>query len=137
MTAETKPVRPPRSWKRAVRRAALALSLVLVLGAAVLWVVLSSGNRGGRDMAGLGGTWRDTTSPKHTYRLRPDGKVDGWYEGLPYGVIGTWDRDGQNVVVHTDRNWDLEGTLEDGTIRGRLVERPSGNPLGPTVWKRE
>jgi hypothetical protein len=113
----------------------LAVVAILATGAGLLSLAHDRGPPA--QYAGLEGTWRDPANPKHAYRPRPDGAVERSWSGLPYGAFGTWERDGQTVVVHTIRNWDFRGTLRDGSIEGQMIETQGGQVLGPSVWKRE
>ena len=54
---------------------------------------------------GLEGVWRDPTDPKHSYRFRPGGGVDAWFEGLPMDNFLEWQRDGQPRGALTPRTW--------------------------------
>jgi hypothetical protein len=126
--------------RRALRLAALAiglLALMLLLGAFGVWQILSTVGRSGRDLTGLDGVWRDEDSPKHLYRFRPDGKIENSWGGLPFGEAGTWDRDGATITIHSIRDWDFEAELDGGEIRGRLIQRSTGNAGGPHAWKHE
>jgi hypothetical protein len=88
-------------------------------------------------MIGLEGTWHDSDNPKHAYRFQPNGKLASSWSGLPFGEFGTWERNGQTIKVHTIRNWDFEGTLNDGLINGHMVNMPDRKTLGPKSWKCE
>jgi hypothetical protein len=98
----------------------------------------------GHNMAGLQGTWRDVNNPKHVYEFQPNGDLDAWTGSKSWinriGWTATWRRDGQSITIHTDRNWDLRGTLEGDAIRGKMIIR-DGNSETETeaeiVWRRE
>ena len=99
----------------------------------------------GHDLTGLEGTWRDLNNPKHLYEFRPNGAVDTWSGGFKswwnrVGWSATWRRDGQQITVRADRNWDFKGRLDGGTIRGKVLIRNESGEVeteADAVWRRE
>src|SRR5262245_142787 len=89
---------------------------------------------------GLEGVWRDPTDPKHSYRFRPGGGVDAWFEGLPMDHFLDWQRDGQQITVRTTRHWDFVGHLIGDEIRGKMILRDltgAAESEHDAVWQRE
>jgi hypothetical protein len=89
---------------------------------------------------GLEGVWRDPTDPKHSYRFRPGGGVDAWYEGLPMDHFLEWQRDGRRITVRTTRHWDFVGQLNGDEIRGKMILRDrtgAAESEHDAVWRRE
>jgi hypothetical protein len=113
------------------------LALVLIVGLAGGWFYLKSR----ANMAGLEGTWKASDDPKHSFQFRSNGNVDAWYLELPMGNFMTWQRDGQQITIHSTRGGDFVGELKDGEIRGKEMIRD--NSTGKTVrtvdqvWRRE
>jgi hypothetical protein len=98
----------------------------------------------GHHMAGLEGTWRDTNNPKHIYEFRPNGGMETWVGSKSWwnrlGWSATWWRDGQQITVWTDRNWDFQGQLDGGAIRGKMLIRNEAGAIEyavDTVWQKE
>jgi hypothetical protein len=139
MSAATK---PEGARKRALMWAAVilvpivAIALIAGTGGFLLWRAIGSA-ASKRDMTGLEGVWRDEDSPKHLYRFQKDGTLDNSWGGLPFGRFGTWEREGDKIIVRTIRAWDFEGQLEDNAIRGQIIMRPSSDASGAKTWKHE
>jgi hypothetical protein len=140
MTNQVSRAIEPRSSKRVL----IALTIIVVLGGAAL---LAGGVYwwfSGQNMAGLQGTWRDTNNPKHIYEFQANGDLDAWVGSKSWlnriGWSATWRRDGQQIMIRTDRNWDLKGQLEGGTIRGKVLLKNETwaveNEID-TVWQKE
>ena len=56
------------------------------------------------------------------------------------GALGKWQRDGQQITIRTDRNWDFVGELDGDEIRGKQTIRDQGGATVTTVdavWRRE
>jgi hypothetical protein len=132
-----------------VRGKKLAL---IIVGVGIVASLVVSGFVGGcvyrrlalHNMAGLQGTWRDINNPKHLYEFQPNGDVDAWTGSKSWlnriGWTATWRRDGQNITIHTDRNWDLQGTLEGDAIRGKMIMRDGNSETQSEAeieWRRE
>lgn len=98
----------------------------------------------GHNTAGLEGTWRDPTNPKHSYEFRPNGELASWYGSKEWwnrmGWSATWRRNGNQITIRTDRNWDFQGELDGGTIRGKMLMRNEFGVVESTadvVWQKE
>ena len=98
----------------------------------------------GHNMAGLEGTWRDANNPSHHYEFKSNGQVDTWTGTKSWwnriGWSATWRRDGQQITIRTDRNWDFVGHLDGGTIRGKDLIRDETGAIVTTpdvVWQKE
>src|SRR5262245_17674608 len=128
-------------------RVKLALVLFGVVGAVVgaasagAWMYLRDS---GHNMTGLEGTWRDPANSRHTYEFRSNGDVDAWVGSKSWwnrmGWSATWRPDGQQITVHTDRNWDFKGELNGNTIRGKMLLKNQSGAVESeidTVWQRE
>src|SRR5262245_39674720 len=116
--------------------ACLAVGMLLVLALVAGVAHLRSREK----MAGLGGTWRDAPTSRHTFQFRPNGDLEAWYQTLPMGALGRWQRDGQQITIRTDRNWDFEGELDGEEIRGKQTLRDQDGATVTTVdgvWRRE
>ena len=138
---------PPASGEsRTNKRLLVVVGILGLLIVAVLvagWYLLFSGH----NMAGLEGTWRDPANPRHSHEFLPSGDVETWpgKKGIglamfPMPRFATWRRDGQQITVRTDRNWDFVGQLDGGTIRGQMLIRDeTGAIVNKTaaVWKKE
>jgi hypothetical protein len=117
------------------------VSLCVVAALAGGWTYLRFSRH---NMAGLEGTWRDTNNPKHVYEFQPNGDLDAWLVPKSWwnrlGWSATWRRDGQQITVRTDRNWDFEGELDGGAIRGKMLLRNQSGAVEQeidTVWQRD
>jgi hypothetical protein len=135
---------PPTLAARRGKRILIAigiLSLMVVAGLAGGWAYLRFS---GHDTAGLEGTWRDPSNPKHSYEFRPNGDLACWYGSKAWwnriGWSATWRRDGNRITIRTDRNWGFEGHLDGGTIRGKMLIRDETGAVVNTtdvVWQKE
>src|SRR5262245_5685004 len=111
------------------KRVLIVLGIVAMVGGvlfagAFIYLMFS----GQKDMAGLAGTWRDPNNPKHCYEFNPNGDLEAWNDPSKsfwshIGWTATWRRNGQNITIKTDRNWDFNGQLEGNTIRGKMTIR--------------
>ena len=105
----------------------VVVGVALVGGGALLFF---SGN----NMTGLEGTWRDPNSAGHHYEFNPNGHVETWSGQKHWwnkiGWSATWRRDGQQITIQTDRNWDFVGQLDGATIRGKMMIRDEKNESG-------
>jgi hypothetical protein len=114
----------------------VAMALIAGTGGYLLWrakgPVASK-----RDMTGLEGVWRDEGSPKHVYRFHKDGTFENSWGGLPFGEFGTWEREGDKITVRTIRDWNFEGEIKDGEIRGSIIDRSRDARIGQNAWKHE
>ena len=131
---------PPRGKRRVFISLAL-LGVILVAGFVRAWLYLTFSRQA---LAGLEGTWRDPNNPRHVYQFQPSGEVDAWYGDKSWwnkrGWSATWRRDGQQITVRTDRNWDFVGLLDREAIRGKMLIRDqSGATVNTTdaVWQKE
>jgi hypothetical protein len=115
----------PRGNKRVLIAFAIGGLLLLVVVALLGgWAYLTFS---GHNMAGLDGTWRDLKNPGHAYEFHRSGRVDTWSGGHKswwnkIGWSATWHRDGQQITIRTDRNWDFVGRLDGASIRGEDVD---------------
>ena len=134
---------PPRRMTRRTRRGLIAGMILGLVAVAVLggWAYLRSSRQ---DTAGLEGTWRDPNNPRHRYEFERDGELACWFGPKDWwnriGWEATWRRDGDRIIIRTDRNWDLDGRLDGDTIRGTMRTRDaSGVVVGTTevVWQKE
>ncbi len=135
---------PSTSARASGNRRALIVCGVIGLGviAAVgAWVYLWTS---GHDMTGLEGTWRDKTNATHTYEFRPGGELAAWVGSKSWwnrlGWSATWRRDGQRITIRTDRNWDFEGQLDGGAIRGKMLIRNEAGAIESVVdivWQKQ
>ena len=98
----------------------------------------------GHNTAGLEGTWRDTNNPRHLYEFRPNGDLETWTGSKSWwnriGWSAAWRRDGQQITIRTDRNWDFKGQLDGGAIRGKMLIRNESGAIETevdAVWQRE
>ena len=135
---------PLTTAPRRAKRLLIAFGILgLLVGAALVgggaYLLFS-----GHDRAGLEGTWRDTNDPKQYYEFRPNGALATWSGSkLWWNRIGwsaTWRRDGNQIYIRTDRNWDFEGQLEGETIRGKMLIRDEKGAVVNTpevVWQKE
>jgi hypothetical protein len=137
------PDQPPTTPTRRNRRVLVAFGILGVLAVALVggWVYIRFS---GHNTAGLEGTWRDTSDTKHSYEFQPNGELATWYGSREWwnriGWSATWRRDGQHIIIRTDRNWDLEGQLDGGTIRGTMLIRDQTGAAVTTadvVWQKE
>jgi len=135
---------PAAAGQRGTKRVLVVAGIVGLLVVAALvggWTYLRvSGHR----MAGLAGTWRDTNNPKHLYEFQPNGGLDTWTGSKSWwnriGWSATWRRDGQQITIRTDRNWDVKGRSDGATIRGKMLIRDETGAVVNTadvVWQRE
>jgi hypothetical protein len=140
MTNQPLPALGPRGKRRVLVVVGIVGSLVV---AALVggWAYLRFS---GHDMTGLQGTWRDTNNPSHLYEFRPNGELETWTGSQKWwnriGWSATWRRGGQHITIRTDRNWDLQGQLDGGTIRGKVLIRNESGAIeteADTVWQRE
>jgi hypothetical protein len=130
--------------QRGTKRVLVAVGIVGSLVVAVLlggWTYLRFS---GHNMAGLEGTWRDTNNPGHHYEFRPNGDLETWIGSKSWwnriGWSATWRRDGQQITIRTDRNWDFKGELDGGVIRGKMLIRNESGAIETevdAVWQRE
>jgi hypothetical protein len=67
------------------------------------------------------------------------GSTKSWWNRI--GWSASWRRDGNQIRILTDRNWDFEGQLDGETIRGQMLirDQPGGKVVTTTevVWQRE
>ena len=66
--------------------------------------------------------------------------MDAWYGGLPMDCFLTWQRDGQQIIIRTTRNWDFVVQLDGGEIRGKMILRDqtgAAESEHDAVWRRE
>lgn len=142
MASQSSPSMAARDNRRALIFVALGVIALLVVaglaGGLIYWKF------SGQNMAGLQGTWRNPKNPKHTYEFKPNGEVDTWSGSKSWwnriGWTATWRRDGQNITIQTDRNWDLKGTLEGNSIRGKMIMRDGAGETETeidVVWERD
>jgi hypothetical protein len=125
-------------------RALVVLGIVGSFALAALVVGWAYLRFSGHNVTGLEGTWRDPNNPRHLYEFQPNGDLAAWVGSKSWlnrlGWSATWRRDGQQIIIRTDRNWDFQGHLDGGTIRGKMLLRdPSGaieNEID-TVWQKE
>lgn len=135
--------RPPRTSRRWVVGGLAAAALVVGLAVLGAWCVFAPSLPWGPDMSGLQGVWREDNNPKHSYAFRKDGTLLWKTSMLVFGDLmfieaGTWKRDGRRITVLPDRNWKVEGELQDdGTIRGKMTAVPEGNMLAEVTWRRD
>jgi hypothetical protein len=126
------------------------MRVLVVLGIVSLCVVAALGGGwaylrfAGHNTSGLEGTWRDPNNPKHSYEFQPNGEVAAWFGSKSWwnrlGWTATWRRDGQHITVRTDRNWDFDGQLDGGVIRGKMLLRNQSGAVEQeidTVWQKE
>jgi hypothetical protein len=136
---------PAAVGQRGTKRVLVAVGIVGSLVVAALvggWTYLRFS---GHNMAGLEGTWRDTNNPSHLYEFRPNGDLETWTTGSKswwnrIGWSATWRRDGQQITIRTDRNWDFKGQLDGGAIRGKMLIRNESGAIETevdAVWQRE
>jgi hypothetical protein len=145
MSSKPTPVRPRSTLLRVFLWSALALAVVLPVagGLWVYWTFFSTSLPWGPDMTGLDGAWREDNNPQHSYMFHKDGKLLWKTRALVLGdltwtELGTWKRDGRKISILPERNWKVEGELQDdGTIRGKTYSMPEGNALGDVVWRKE
>jgi hypothetical protein len=113
------------------------LGLLLAATLAGGWLYLKSQ----ANMAGLEGTWREQGDAMHTYQFRANGNIDARYQGFLMGNFMTWQRDGQQITIHSERGSDFVGQLGDGEIRGQetIRDNNTGKPVRTVdqVWRRE
>jgi hypothetical protein len=85
------------------------------------------------------GKWRGTWDSRHTYEFQSNGDIKGWWDGLSMTVVGTWKRDGSQITVKMNTNWDFIGEIRNGEIRGKVTIRNGvrGAPPIDEKWKRE
>jgi len=117
---------------RVNKRILVVLGLVGVLAVAALVGGLAYRRSSLHNMDGLEGTWRLTGNTKHIYEFRPNGELASWFGGSRewwnrLGWSATWRRDGQQITIRTDRNWDFVGHLEGDVIRGKMIMRDPGS----------
>jgi hypothetical protein len=139
MSAITKPVGSRKRvliWAAVIVIPIIAMALIAGTGGYLLWRAMGPATSK-RDMTGLEGVWRDEDSPKHVYRFQKDGTLENSWGGLPFGEFGTWEREGDKITVRTIRDWDFEGKLGHGVIRGQVITRPNSNGIGEKTWKHE
>jgi hypothetical protein len=136
--------KPPKTATRRRRRILIAVG---ILGLIVIAVLLGVGVYlffSGHDTTGLEGTWHFANDPRHSYEFLPNGELASWFGSKQWwngiGWSATWRRDGDRISIRTDRNWDFEGELDGGTIRGKMLMRdPNGAGVSEVdlVWQRE
>ena len=131
-----------------LRRSKRVLIAVGILGLIVVAALAAGGlaflRFSGHNLDGLEGTWRDTNNPQHIYEFQPNGELDTWTGSRSWwnklGWSATWRRKGQQITIRTDRNWDFEGRLDGGTIRGTIFMRDETGATVTTaegVWQKE
>ena len=136
---------PPITTIRRHKRGLIVSSLLgLIIAAALVggWAYLRHSQH---DRAGLEGTWCDSSNPKHCYEFRPNGELATWSGSKEWwnriGWSATWRRDGKHIRIQTDRNWDFEGELDGGSIRGKMILRDdkAGAVVNTVdaVWQKE
>jgi hypothetical protein len=139
MNAQAPPIVRPRGNRRVLVLGLVGLLAVAAVagGWAGLWL-------SAHDVSGLEGTWRDTNDPRHCYEFRRNGEVATWSGSKEWwnriGWSATWRRDGQQITIRTDRNWDFVGRLDGDVIRGKMIMRDQdGSVAGEAevVWQRE
>jgi hypothetical protein len=129
---------PAAVGQRGTKRVLVAVGIVGGLVVAALlggWTYLKFS---GHNMAGLKGTWRDTNNPRHLYEFRPNGDLETWTGSKSWwnriGWSATWRRDGQQITIRTDRNWDFRGQLDGGAMCGKmLIRNESGAIITDTI----
>jgi len=136
---------PPTPATRRNKRVLLALGILGVIAVAALvggWAYLRFS---GHNTAGLEGTWHMEGNPRDVYEFRPNGELASWSSSKKEwwdkpGWSATWRRDGQQITIRTDRNWDFEGQLDGGTIRGKMLMRGKTGAVYNTAdvaWQKE
>jgi hypothetical protein len=139
MTTQARPVVRPR----VNRRTFVVLGLVGLLAVAALAGWWAHHWLAAHDVSGLEGTWRDANNPRHRYEFRPNGEVATWSGSKEWwnrvGWSATWRRDGQQITIRTDRNWDFVGRLDGDFIRGTMIMRDQEGAVveAEVVWQRE
>jgi hypothetical protein len=130
-----------RGNKRVILIAIGIVTLVVAFALMGGWAIL---HFSGKNMAGLEGTWHDANSAGHHYQFQPNGHLDTW-SGQEHwwnkiGWSATWRRDGQQITIRTDRNWDFVGELDGWAIRGKMMIRDETGAIvatPDTVWLKE
>jgi hypothetical protein len=127
--------------KRVILIALGIVSLVVAFALVGGWLFLRFSRH---NMAGLEGTWSDPKNAGHHYEFQPNGSVDTWSGQKAWwkkiGWSATWRRDGKQITIRTDRNWDFVGELGEGTIRGKMNIRDEAGANAITtemVWQKE
>ena len=141
MENQTPAVAQSRGNKRVIFIAFGIVSLVVAVALVGGWAFLHFSRN---NMTGLEGTWHDPKNAGHHYEFQPNGSVDTWSGQKHWwnkiGWSATWRRDGQQITIRTDRNWDFVGELDDGTIRGKMNSRLEAGAdviTTDTVWLKE
>jgi hypothetical protein len=129
------------------RRYRLALVVFGIVGACAVaalvggWIYLQFA---GHNVTGLEGTWRTANDGSHDYEFRANGDLEAWVGRKSWwnrlGWSATWRRSGQHITIRTDRNWDFEGQLDGGAIRGKMLIRDETGAIVTevaTVWQKE
>lgn len=130
---------------RGNKRILVVLGLVGLFAGAALVVGLAYRRSSLHKMDGLEGTWHFANEPRHSYEFRPNGDVDTWSGSKEWwnriGWTATWRRDGDQITIRTDRNWDFVGRLEGDFIRGKMIMRnPQTGEIESEidlVWQKE
>jgi hypothetical protein len=135
---------PPTTTTRLNKRGLVVfgiLGLIIVASLIGGWAYLTFSRQ---NMVGLRGTWRDVNNPKHYYEFRPNGDLETWSGSKEHwGRVewsATWRREGNRIIIRTDRNWDFEGHLDGETIRGKTLIRDETGLVVNTadsVWQKE
>src|SRR4051812_14514007 len=133
------PVQVPEDRpRRKDSRVLVVLGILTPLVVAALLAVWLYPRFVGQDTTGLEGTWYQAASRIHIYEFERSGELacwsgrtKQWWNRL--GSFATWRRDGQEVTIRTDRNWDFRGRLEGNTIRGKMLMKDPGGVPRPGV----
>jgi hypothetical protein len=134
---------PAAVGTRGNKRVLVVVGIVAIAALVGGWVYLRVS---GHNTAGLEGTWREVgENSRHCYEFQRNGDLACWYGPKSWwnriGWSATWWRDGNQITIHTDRNWDFEGQLDGETIRGRMLirDQPGGKVVTTqdVVWQKE